>query len=39
MGGPNEQINVTPAKELETGSARGEHIIFLGKPGDYEEKF
>ena len=34
-----EQINVTPAKELELVPRVGEHIIFLGKPGDYEEKF
>ncbi len=34
-----EQINVTPAKELEFVPRVGEHIIFLGKPGDYEEKF
>lgn len=34
-----QQINVTPAKELELVPRVGEHIIFLGKPGDYEKKF
>ena len=34
-----EQINVTQAKELELVPRVGEHIIFLGKPGNYEEKF
>lgn len=38
-GAQIEQINVTPAKELELVPRVGEHIIFLGKPGDYEEKF
>lgn len=33
------QINVTPAKELELVPRVGDHIIFLGKPGDYEDKF
>ena len=33
------QINVTQAKELELVPRVGEHIIFLGKPGNYEEKF
>lgn len=32
------QINVTRSKELELVPRVGEHIIFLGKPGDYEEK-
>ena len=34
-----QQINVTPAKELELVPRVGEHIIFLGKPGDYKQKF
>ena len=34
-----QQINVTPTKELELVPRVGEHIIFLGKPGDYKEKF
>lgn len=34
-----EQINVTQAKELELVPRVGEHIIFLGKPGNYEKKF
>ena len=34
-----EQINVTQTKELELVPRVGEHIIFLGKPGNYEEKF
>lgn len=34
-----QQINVTPAKELELVPHVGDHIIFLGKPGNYEEKF
>lgn len=34
-----ELINVTQAKELELVPRVGEHIIFLGKPGNYEEKF
>ena len=34
-----QQINVTPIKELELIPRVGEHIIFLGKPGNYEEKF
>lgn len=33
------QINVTPAKELELVPRVGDHIIFLGKPVNYEEKF
>ncbi len=34
-----EQINVTATKEIEMVPRVGEHIIFLGKPGNYEEKF
>ena len=34
-----QQINVTPNKELELVPLVGDHIIFLGKPGDYENKF
>lgn len=34
-----QQINVTPAKELELVPRVGEHIIFIGKPGNYEKKF
>ena len=34
-----QQINVTPAKELELIPQVGDHVIFLGKPGGYEEKF
>lgn len=34
-----QQINVTPAKELELVPRVGDHILFLGKPGNYEEKF
>ena len=34
-----QQINVTPAKELELVPQVGAHIIFLGKPGNYENKF
>ena len=34
-----EQINVIQTKELELVPRVGEHIIFLGKPGNYEEKF
>lgn len=33
------QINVTPTKELELVPRVGDHIIFLGKPENYEEKF
>ena len=33
-----QQINVTSAKELELVPRVGEHVIFLGKPGNYEEK-
>lgn len=34
-----QQINVTPTKELELIPRVGDHVIFLGKPGNYEEKF
>ena len=34
-----QQINVTQAKELELVPRVGDHIIFLGKPGNYENKF
>ena len=34
-----QQINVTPTKELELVPRVGDHIIFLGKPGNYENKF
>jgi len=34
-----QQINVTPAKELELVPQVGDHIIFLGKPGNYKNKF
>ena len=34
-----QQINVTSTKELELVPMVGDHIIFLGKPGNYEEKF
>ena len=34
-----EQINVTPKQELELVPRVGEHILFLGKPGNYKEKF
>lgn len=34
-----QQINVTSAKELELVPRVGDHIIFIGKPGNYEEKF
>lgn len=34
-----QQINVTPAKELELIPRVGEHVIFIGKPGNYENKF
>ena len=34
-----QQINVTPTKELELIPHVGNHVIFLGKPGDYEDKF
>ena len=34
-----QQINVTPTKELELIPHVGDHIIFLGKPGNYKNKF
>lgn len=34
-----EQIHVTAQKELEIIPRVGNHTIFLGKPGDYSEKF
>lgn len=34
-----EQINVTPKQELEIVPRVGDHILFLGKGGDYQEKF
>ena len=34
-----EQINVTNKKELELIPRVGNHTLFLGKPGDYNEKF
>jgi cell division protein FtsQ len=34
-----EQINVTASQEIELVPRVGEHIIFLGKPGDYDQKF
>ena len=34
-----QQINVTTAKELELVPQVGDHIIFLGKPNHYENKF
>lgn len=34
-----EQINVTPKQEIEIVPRVGEHILFLGKGGDYQEKF
>lgn len=33
-----QQINVTPSMELELVPRVGEHIIFLGKPGNYKQK-
>ena len=33
------QINVTGAQEIELVPRVGEHLIFLGKPGDYDQKF
>lgn len=38
-GAQIQQINVTPEKEIELIPLVGEHIIFLGKPGSYKEKF
>ena len=34
-----EQINITPSKEIELVPRVGNHIIFLGKPKDYDKKF
>ncbi len=34
-----QQINITPTKEIEIVPMVGNHIIFLGKPGNYENKF
>lgn len=34
-----EQINVTPQKELEIVPRVGNHILFLGKAKDFDEKF
>ena len=34
-----QQINVTTAKDLELVPQVGDHIIFLGKPNHYENKF
>lgn len=34
-----EQINVTAKQELELVPRVGKHILFLGKAGDYNEKF
>ncbi|MBR5542056.1 MAG: cell division protein FtsQ [Bacteroides sp.] len=34
-----QQINITFTKELELVPQVGNHIIFLGKPGNYENKF
>ena len=34
-----QQINVTPTKEFELVPRVGDHILFLGKPGDYKNKF
>ncbi len=34
-----QQINVTASKELELVPRVGDHIIFIGKPGNYENKF
>ena len=34
-----QQINVTPTKELELIPRVGDHVLFLGKPGDYKNKF
>ncbi len=34
-----EQIYVTPKKEFELAPRVGQHIIFLGNPGEYEERF
>ena len=34
-----QQINITPKKEVEIVPRAGNHIIFIGKPTDIEEKF
>ena len=34
-----QQINITSNKEIELVPHVGDHIIFLGKPGNYENKF
>jgi len=34
-----QQIHVTPARELELVPRVGDHILFLGKPGNYGNKF
>lgn len=34
-----QQIHVTPARELELVPQVGDHILFLGKAGHYENKF
>ncbi len=34
-----EQINITPKHEIELVPRVGDHILFLGKPGNYDEKF
>ena len=34
-----QQINVTPTTELELIPRVGDHVLFLGKPGDYKNKF
>ena len=34
-----QQINITPKKELELVPRAGDHIIFIGKPENLEEKF
>ena len=34
-----EQINVTTKQEFEIVPRVGDHILFLGKGGDYQEKF
>lgn len=34
-----EQIYITPKQEVELVPRVGDHVLFLGKPGDYKEKF
>ena len=34
-----QQINITSSKEIELIPHVGDHIIFLGKPGNYKDKF